>query len=128
MMAQVVDILAPILAFAGLYPHVKAHKMMAITLDPYYKSLKVIREYVGILLATLVVAEYGMKIVMPMLLHVYKYMNPASVVPPEPLIASDEDSFFRQLISNDDALHLLLKNELYMFRCLRVAPKDCENP
>ena len=48
---------------------------------------------------------------MPKPLQVYKHMNPASVVPPEPRIALDEDSFFGQLISNDDVLHLL-KNKL----------------
>ena len=57
MITQVVYILPPFLVFAGSCSHVKAHNIMAIILDPRYKILKVIRKYVGTLLATLVVAE-----------------------------------------------------------------------
>jgi len=61
-----------------------------------------------------------------MFLHVYKKLN--LIVPLELGPLSDENLIFGQFVSNDDALHSLLKNELHIFRCLWINPKDYENP
>jgi len=45
---------------------------------------------------------------MPMFLHIYKKLN--LIVPLELGPLSDEDLIFGQFVSNDDALHSLLKN------------------
>jgi hypothetical protein len=53
---------------------------------------------------------------MPMFLDVYKKLN--LIVPLELGPLSNEDLISRQFVSNDDALHSLLKNELHIFCCL----------
>jgi hypothetical protein len=53
---------------------------------------------------------------MPMFLHVYKKLN--LIVPLELGPLSNENFVFGQFVSNDDAFHSLLKNELHIFRCL----------
>lgn len=55
-------------------------------------------------------------------------MNPTSVALLDPITSIYDDLFFGLGVSNDDALHSLLRNELRMFQCLQVNPKDCENP
>ncbi len=36
--------------------------------------------------------------------------------------------FLKQFASTDGVLHSLLKNELHIFHCLQISPKDFENP
>jgi hypothetical protein len=41
-MAQVVQILMPFLAFSMVYNETKAHNMLVVMLDPYFKDMKII--------------------------------------------------------------------------------------
>jgi hypothetical protein len=63
-----INILAPFLAFSSTYIHSKAHNMLYIVLDPYFKKLKAIRDYVGNSIAIDVVAKYDDKVVYLLLL------------------------------------------------------------
>jgi hypothetical protein len=46
-MAQVVQILMPFLVFTMVYNETKAHNMLVIMLDPYFKNMKVIWDFLG---------------------------------------------------------------------------------
>jgi len=46
MMMQVINNLSPFLAFALTYNQTKVHNMLAIMLDPCFKNMKVIRDFV----------------------------------------------------------------------------------
>jgi hypothetical protein len=45
MMAKVKAVLAPFLAFASTYIVVKAHNMFALMLDPWFKSLNILKSF-----------------------------------------------------------------------------------
>ncbi len=62
-----ISILAPFLAFFGTYIHSKAHDVLSIMLDPYFKKLKAIWDYVGNSVGIDVV-EYDVKVVYLLLL------------------------------------------------------------
>jgi hypothetical protein len=47
MIMQVINILSPFLAFASPYNQANAHNMLAIMLDPHFKNMKVIWNFVG---------------------------------------------------------------------------------
>jgi len=47
MMVDVQAFLAPFLAFASTYNATKAHKKLALMLDPHFKSLNVMKTFVG---------------------------------------------------------------------------------
>jgi hypothetical protein len=53
---------------------------------------------------------------MTIFLHIYKKLN--FIVPLELGPLSDEDLIYGQFVSNDDAFHSLLKNELHIFNYL----------
>jgi hypothetical protein len=115
MMGQVIKVLAPFLAFAEVYSPSKARNMMAIMLDPRHKTMKVIREYNGDFQASSIVEEHDKKMVLPQLTQVYKHMNPTNDVPLDRVALMDDDMFLGMGVSNDDAMHNLLKNELRLF-------------
>jgi hypothetical protein len=59
MLNQVVSIITPFLVFANSHIPTKVHNMLAIMLDPLFKSLKIIQEFVGNLFkAQVIVKEY----------------------------------------------------------------------
>jgi hypothetical protein len=53
--------------------------MLAIMLDPCFKNMKVIWHYVGNSSEGEIVVEYDAKVVYPLLLQVYFYVNPTRV-------------------------------------------------
>jgi hypothetical protein len=47
MMAQVVHILTPFLAFSMVYHEIKVHNMLVIMLDLCFENMKIIWDFVG---------------------------------------------------------------------------------
>jgi hypothetical protein len=76
MMGQVFNTLKPCLAFYESYIIAKAHSMFVIMLDPCFKNMKVIRDFVGNSLTFQIVAKYDVKIVYPLLVQAYLHLNP----------------------------------------------------
>jgi hypothetical protein len=110
MMGQVFNALGPFLAFSKFYIITKAHNMLAIMLDPYFKNMKIIWDFVGNSLALQLVLEYDAKIMYP------------SIPPFEPnegnvksIVVEDDDNFFGQNIVNNDAIMSTMRNELHLF-------------
>jgi hypothetical protein len=71
MMAKIKAILAPFLAFAPTYIVVKAHNMLALMLDPRFKSLDILKAFVGKAKVIHMVVEYVTKSLMPLLMAIF---------------------------------------------------------
>nr|XP_024402695.1 uncharacterized protein LOC112295398 isoform X2 [Physcomitrium patens] len=133
MRQEVMNTLAPFLTFTVEYSAKHAHNMLVLMLDPRYKGLSLVKDYVGKNLALQVVAEVDKQALLPCLVTVFKHLNPSSVenVPtlsPTSKDSFDENSLFGSTASNDEAIVGHLKAELSFFRRLHIDPKECENP
>lgn len=53
------------------YHESKVEKMVVVILDPHFKSMKIIWEFVGNAQVSAIVVEYDVKMVCPLLLQVY---------------------------------------------------------
>jgi hypothetical protein len=133
MMSEVINALAPFLSFTVSYSSKHAHNMLALMLDPRYKGLSLVKDYVGRERALQVVAETDANALLPCLVTVFKQLNPSSVenapaLSPTSKDSVDENSLFGSTASNDEAIVGHLKAELSLFRRLHIDPKECENP
>lgn len=73
-----------------------------------------------------VVVEYNVKIVYPLLVQAYLHLNPMKAVA-EFVVFENDDNFFGQNISNDDAIMSTMRNELHLFHELSVGPMEIKN-
>ncbi len=55
----VVNILTSILTFFGTYITTKTHNMLTIMLDPWFKNLKIVSDFVGNSIVFQVIAKYN---------------------------------------------------------------------
>lgn len=133
MMSEVINTLAPFLSFTVSYSAKHAHNMLALMLDPRYKGLSLVKDYVGRERALQVVGETDSNALLPCLVTVFKHLNPSSAdnapaLSPSSKDSFDENSLFGSTASNDEAIVGHLKAELSLFRRLHIDPKECENP
>ncbi len=91
---QVINILSPFLAFALTYNQAKVHNMLAIMLDPHFKNMKVILDFVGHAHAIQIVTNYDINIVCPLLLQVFFHLKPIRATTNQLTIVEDDDLFF----------------------------------
>jgi hypothetical protein len=75
MQKQVVTIFKPFHSFVLSFQEHKAHNMLSMMLDPCFKSLGLVIEYVGKEKVVLIAGEYGMYVLFPLLVHAYKFLN-----------------------------------------------------
>ncbi len=128
MLGYTIEVLTPFLSFAKTYSTMKKHNMMAITIDPRHKILKVIQEYMEIYIVFCPLWKNIQKLVMPMLLQVHQNLNLTNVVLLKHIPLVDEYLFFGQFVSNDDLLNHCWKTNCTCFGCLQINLNDCENP
>jgi hypothetical protein len=121
MMVEVLAILALFLAFASTYNANKVHNMLALMLDPRFKSFDVVKAFVGQEKMILMVVEYDNKTLLPLLVVTFQFLNPNfDGLIEATQIDGDEDSIFGAV----NTLHELLINEINLFCHLHVKPKD----
>jgi len=70
-----------------------------------------------------IVAAYDKKIVLPLLVVTFHFLNPA-IDGMAKVTLIDDDSIFGAMTSNVATLHKLLKNELGLFHHSHVKPED----
>jgi hypothetical protein len=63
--------LVPFLAFTSSYNVNKVHNMLTIMLDPHFKSLDVVKVFVGWAKVIQIVAKYGNKTLLPLLVLLF---------------------------------------------------------
>jgi len=81
------------LAFASTYNQAKVHNMLAIMLNPRYKNMKVIWDFVGYAYVILDVIEYDVNIVCLFIIIIIFHLNPIMEVV-ESTLVEDDDLFF----------------------------------
>jgi hypothetical protein len=119
MMAKVQVVLASFLAFTSFYSANKAYNMLSLMLDPHFKSLDVVKTFVGRAKMIQIVAKYDSKTLLPLLVVAFHFLNPTiDGLIKETLV--DDDFIFRAVTLNAATLYGLLKNELGLFCHLHV--------
>ncbi len=72
---EVINVLEPFLAFVVTFNVVTSHNMCALQLDPRFKGLQCIMEYVGRDKTATIVEEYDRQVLMLLLVVVSKHLN-----------------------------------------------------
>jgi hypothetical protein len=130
MAGEVATVLRPLLSFARTFDVGKAHNMLALMLDPRFKDLEVILNYVGHDMAKQVVDDYDSKVLVPLLLKAATILSPIAAVEPaattDPLPA--QMKLFGALASIAETSKGLLLIELSLFRRLMVDPANIACP
>ena len=70
-----IEVIKPCLAFAVEFTREKAHNMLSLMLDPRYKGLQVIINYVGREKAMHIVAKYDQLVLVPLLVKVSQLLT-----------------------------------------------------
>lgn len=130
MAGQVAAVLRPFLAFSRKYDEGQAQNMLALMLDPRFKGLELLQDYVGREVAKKVVDEYDTKVLVPMLVKVAVILSPTVVAQPTALIVPhvSQTSLFGAPASTAEASKGLLLGELSLFRRLVVEPINVACP
>jgi hypothetical protein len=71
MMVEIKIVFAPFLAFASTYIVAKVHNMLTLMLDPRFKSLDILKTFVGRTKVIHMVAEYDTKSLMLLLVAIF---------------------------------------------------------
>jgi hypothetical protein len=92
-------------------------------LDLHFKFLDVMKAFVGRAKVIQIVVAYDKKIVLPLLVVTFHFLNPTidGMAKATPI---DDDSIFGAMTSNVATLHKLLKNESGLFHHSHVKPED----
>ncbi len=75
MMGEVMPIQTPSFAFSSTYITTKAHNILTLMLDLHFKSLDVVKGFVGREKVIQMVAKYDNKSLMPLLVATFKIQN-----------------------------------------------------
>jgi hypothetical protein len=104
MMVEVQTILTPFLAFTFSYNANKAHNMLALMLEPHFKSFDVVKAFIGRAKVIQIVAKYDSKTLLPLLVVTFHFLNPTinGLTKAAPI---DDDSIFKVMTSNATTLH-----------------------
>jgi len=122
MVVEVQVTLAPFLAFTSSHNISKVHNMLALILDLWFKSLNVVKTFVGWAKMIQIMVEYDNKTLLPLLVASFHFLNPTidGLIEGTTLV----NSIFRAMTSNVTTCTCYLKNELGLFCHLHVKPKD----
>jgi hypothetical protein len=75
MMVEIKVVLAPLLAFTSIYDATKVCNMLALILDPWFKSLNVLKTFIERAIVIQIVAIYKKKNLMPLLVNFFQFLN-----------------------------------------------------
>lgn len=127
MREEVLGVLEPFLSFATVFSRRKAHNMLALMLDPRFKGLGLVRDYVGADKVVGIVFDYDMQVVLPLLMQCFKRLHPTAESQ-QPVTPVSENSIFGAQASAEEVILSQLKSELSLFRRLHVADGECDGP
>lgn len=96
-------------------------------LDPQFKGLEYVIQYVGVAAAKQVVEDYDRKIQIPYVVKVHKFLNlgdfQATALDPAP-----SNILFGAPASAEEACEGILIVELSLLRCLTIVHPEAEEP
>ena len=122
-----VDVMKPFLRFSLQFVADKAHNMLSLMLDPRFKGLELVIQYVGVAAAKQVVEDYDRKILIPYLVKVHKFLNPGDS-PATQLDPAPSSILFGAPASAEEACEGILIAELSLFRRLTIVHPEAEEP
>jgi hypothetical protein len=76
-MTKVQVVLAPSLSFASTYNTTKVHNTLTLMFNSCFKFLDVVKTFVGWAKVIQMVAEYDNKILLPLLVIAFQFLNPS---------------------------------------------------
>ncbi len=76
MRIEVLKVIKPFLQFLQAYDSHQVHNTLTVMLDPRFKSLRVVENYVGHGACICLVAEYDANAVIPILMIMFEVLNP----------------------------------------------------
>ncbi len=74
---EVLKVIKPILQFLIVFDSFRVHNVLALMLDPCYKSLWVVENYVGCGNAIHLACEYDMKKIISFMMIIFERLNPS---------------------------------------------------
>jgi hypothetical protein len=101
--------------------------MVISMLDPHFKGMDCIMDYIGRDQATMLLQQYDELVVMPLLKVVMGFLNPyqaASLVVPSSVLLLTSTGLFGPTISTQKATKGLLKVKLFLFCMFNVENVD----
>jgi hypothetical protein len=107
--------------------------MLALMLDPRFKSLKVVENYVGCGACIHLVAKYDANAIIPLLMTVFEVLNPivqacgVEVVGFGDFIEED-NNIYCVGASMEESSHALAVGELSLLGRLSISPATCVDP
>jgi hypothetical protein len=75
MWQKVVKVIKPFLQFMMAFDSHQVHNMLTLILDPYYKSLQIVENYVGFGNTIYFAFKYDLKEIIPLLMTIFERLN-----------------------------------------------------
>jgi hypothetical protein len=122
-----VDVMKPFLRFSLQFVADQAQNMLSLMLDPRFKGLELVIQYVGVVAAKQVVEDYDRKILIPYLVKVHKFLNPGGS-PAMQLDPAPSSILFGAPASIEEACEGIPIAELSLFRRLTIVHPKAEEP
>ncbi len=135
--AQVIKVMKPSLCSLIAYDPHQVHNMFALMLDPHFKFLRVLKNYVGWGNVICLVTKYDAKVVIPLLMIIFYVLNPtiqaftAQVDGSNvgAIIVEEEDNnIFGVNVSIEESSYVFVVGKLYLFKRLFIIPTACVDP
>jgi hypothetical protein len=133
MRIEVLKVIKPFLQFLQAYDSHQVHNTLTVMLDPRFKSLRVVENYVGHGACICLVAEYDANAVIPILMIMFEVLNPivqacgAEVVGFGDFIEED-NNIYCVGASMEESSHALVVGELSLLGRLSISLATCVDP
>jgi hypothetical protein len=131
MAIEVINVLRHILGCGKTFSQDKVHKIVAWMLDPCFKGMDCIMNYIGKDQATTLVQQYDDLIMMPMLEVVIGFSNPCQTTSLDPLAPKQlviSCGLFGLVTSIHEIIKGLFKVKLFLFHRIHVENVDSFDP
>jgi hypothetical protein len=136
MQKQVVIIFEPFLSFLLPFQECKSNNMLNMMLDPRFKGLRLVIQYVGKEKAILITNEYDKYVLFPLLVHAYRFLNmftTSEIVVASTMTNYEMNNFgvksLYDLMEIDEKMVLsVVKEQMNHYRIRKVSDEECKSP
>jgi len=131
MQIQVVGVLSPFLSFMLSFQKPKVHNMLCMMLDPCYKNVGLVIQFVGKERALQIIDEYDHHVLFPFLVSTYTFLNPCDASVGAYNCASHNTkstSLYDFIESNEEMATSVVKEQLNHFWIKKVTNGECKDP
>ncbi len=123
----------PFFLFLKTFELHNVHNMLAILLDPRFKFLRIVENYVGCGAPICLTSKYDAKAVIPLLMACFDRLNPTSqacvtIINVFNSQSEKEGNMFSVRTSMEESSHAFVVGELYLFRRLSIFAFTSEDP